>query len=824
MPSNSYIPATVGFARAACLTAAGTSQVYLAEGDYHDGQIYNYDGTDLINILLPAIPSSLLSLAGIIVLFGEWFYTALGGQLPTNVTRGGLQFFGGTAGGVNWSTTTFLGVGHSLDFQLIAHPGGILGFNPVIPGLGYVATGNEVFQIYVQTNLNPSVDEVLVGFYDAFSGWSHNVYWGNAEYFGITATAKGAFTSGGWNVLTWTAADMGIVAGTIITGIQWGAWAFNSVSSDLTNPTNALFDSIYITSGGSSPVTTISSGYIDAAPDGSLGYYLLSHTQTLIHGAVLGATPIEMPIPDSFSTAYTGMTFNSANNVLYFIRSDGQVYTYNGAVVANISAIPFGHTNPPRRLYTDTFNLFTLLAAESNIGTYNITSANWSFLPSPFDASIDEIYYGTNLFAGGSNYITISDSGMFDAAYAPGPINSALDTTGQLLVTIPGSNEIHVWDFAPGGWVADPVPVLGGSGDPEHIAAAPDGFTALVSNTSANILQVLTYVAGVWNSSDISITSPGSLAVIRNTQLAISQALVCRPDGITVVSKSALTWAVTSTVSDPHGYLVNPTSIAATPDGRHAVVAVAGGVVFLTASASIWDIVTFISLAPTPTKVVSDLVNTANEQFYAMDPATGTVYILANNTMVGHYIVTNNPIDIRVINTQIITPFTSTDLGLSFYQGGLSDQATLIGSIPNGSTILVYIPSPEDFTNLLLIGNDSTLYELFDNGPQTFARTASSVLGSYNGSFWASIDLANRNRVTSITQNVSGNVFVSTVDNQIYQISGTSLVSGYPFLLEPPPGQESGVPSGIDKLVRWPGLTALFSSTPMNGGIIEVQP
>ena len=321
--NNSYIfPAVgLGYARDACVApfsgitpAAGLTNLVTAS--YEAGSIYTFSAvTSGISGLVPGVsglipipnPTSGASL------FGDIIYQVLGGQLPTTLADGGIDFLSGAYGGIAWVDFS-VSAGHSLQLQTIAGgiPGGVLGFNSNIPTIDVTITGNELFQISYQV-LDNTPQQIIFQFYESSLGW-HTVYFGTDQFgFGGFNAGPVPPTIGSWITFTVTDAQLGLSPGMVITGLAWGVWAPDNTTctvwfSDETNLNGYILNQ-----------------FVDCDQDGSVGFYVLAR-QNLIHVpqvSVQPIVPITIPLPLSPSFVYTGLIYNAQYNKPYFIGYDG---------------------------------------------------------------------------------------------------------------------------------------------------------------------------------------------------------------------------------------------------------------------------------------------------------------------------------------------------------------------------------------------------------------------------------------------------------------------------------------------------------------------
>ena len=394
--------------------------------------------------------------------------------------------------------------------------------------------------------------------------------------------------------------------------------------------------------------------------------------------------------------------------------------------------------------------------------------------------------------------------------------------TPNQLVVADNSNTISFYSFTNAGWSL--YTTVTGTGTPIQLAAEPDGNQVLVTDTANNVVQVLTYLAGNWSqSSTVSLTGPTTIVTYSSS--TVTQALVCQPGNntVTVLNKSVLSWLVVQTLN-----IAGATDVAIsnTSSGTFGIVTTATGVTFIKFNGALWQIIGSVVLSPVPTQAASDFVNTSNSLLYAAGSTGGntTVYIFSNNVLVGQYTFAGTLAQLDVINYQIFTTETTGTIDGGYYVGGVTGNAVVSGvTAPTNAIASTWIPEVTDFFPFLLIANVNDVWSFTVSKPQTVVRVTDSLVGVLTGSSWSTIDLMDRNLISSITTDVSGNIYAINYENELYKIaSQTTIVSGYPYQLLPPTNQEEEVTLGLSRLIYW--YNQIWSSSSLMGGLSIITP
>jgi hypothetical protein len=599
------------------------------------------------------------------------------------------------------------------------------------------------------------------------------------------------------------------------------------------------FDQINLTT-----LTNTSARYIDAATDGASGFYVLGVTGPLIHVSSLTAAPSSITLPTSPSFAYTGLTFNTANGKPYMIGYDGTIYTVTAGVVSTVAGPPGGGiVAPAKGLYSDsTSHLYTIFPTSNVLAKYTI-GTGWTSTLSPFTASLDTLSYSTSIGAAmiaGRNTSQVTDSNtILDLTYTLNPTQVLIADTGP---------SVQVYTLTEGGFVFAQA-VTGYSGIPTQLAAEPDGNQCLVTDSTNNRIEVLTY-NGAWSqTSTVPLSGPTNLSIYTNPN-GLVQALVCQPSNntLSVMNKSVNTWAVIQTLNIPGATSV---SIDNTQGVVTAIVTTATGVQLLSNNGAVWVLGNAIALNPVPTLSGADVWSTTNNQLYAAGSSGGntTVYAFSGNTILGSYSFTGTMSGLEIVNWQALVATTTGNLNVGYYIGGTTGNVVNPAVIPAASSVnMAWIPATLEFYPTLVIAGPNIIQSFFNDSPQSFTRETDSSIAILisGGAFtsktsaqfsfqpirtnsagvsgqWTTLDLINRNKVSSITSDANRNIYAVTVGNDIYKYNGSgTLITGYPYILTPPTNQEEFIPLGLSKLVFW--NNQLWSASGLLGGLVEIIP
>lgn len=801
MQSTSYINPNLFPARCSCLAQINPGNLLFVLASYELGNVYISDGSTYLTALDSlAFP----------YLFGSQFYQLLNGQLPTAVLGGSLNFIGDATGIESWTVTTFTG-SYALQFEV--NSGGMYGSNPNLIGLSYVIQGTETFTAYINVQ-DVTPDEILLQFY-CLGAW-HAVYWGATENFaqftGVIPLNKGAVPPNvnQWISLTFSVADLGLAATDIITGITWGVYKSIGTST-------VIFSNI--NSSTQSDALVLTNGFVDAVSDFISQVFLLESPNIVLQFPTIYTYPTSTVLPSS-GQVYNALTYNSASGVAYILENRGNIYSYFNGSTLFFAGSPLGVSPPARRLYYSYPNLYTLFPYNNKLGILNVNSTSWSLSGSPFTNSLDELAVSGFVAIGGSNPISIVSVNNNGMAFS--------SNSSQLLVTDQPTNNIRIYDLKSGGWSLNSTIVGAGASGPTAIAVPNPTTQALVCNPSDNIIQILTYNLGVWSSTNLAVTNPVAIAVTPNGL----QALVCNQSANTVqvLDKSGGTWMIAQTILG----IPNPSSIAITPNGINAGIITSAGITFLTYNGVVWSISNTYIPANSSSIIVSDSISTQNQLLYTLELNDTMVRttIFENGQFLdtsGNFFISPGTPNLVVINSQI---FLVTSNG-NLYAGWSINNTVIFGFSPintvlNGVSSVLFIANPTNFTNLVLIGNATSIAEYYNNASglesipiPSLINTANSLVAVLSGGSWVTTDLQNRNRISAITITPNEHIYAATTDNNIYKIFNNLVVAGYPYLVPEPTDQYPNVPLGLSKLIFY--LNKLYATSSLYGGLIVIN-
>ncbi len=493
--------------------------------------------------------------------------------------------------------------------------------------------------------------------------------------------------------------------------------------------------------------------------------------------------------------APSGTFFNGAATASqsYFGSWGGSVYTVSGASLVSGTYFVSGAVG----LSTDSSNLYSVIAPENQLGVYNIVSGTASYSQPPITnllqiinqsaSSADVGVIGTAetaLRAYGAYNIIASPNG--DYAVFSNPVNNTLylltgpDPSWQVINSLAASgtakwgawsstntqvlfidsNIMEVYDVANSALSPAQSITLSASGATQIVSAPLVDF-ALISNPSANIVEILGYSTGTWLSSgSVSLTAPTALFPVSSTKVGVT---------------------------------------------------VSGGYTFLNYTSNAWVAETVSTLSYTPNSIFED----ANGLIYLCGNSgtTANITVVSGaNTYSATY--TGDASQIYVQQNQILV-LDSTNSKIRIYfllSGALSLQATI--ALPAAWTGVFS-------TGISLFGvTNTSIYQYYLNKPFSISPIPYGVVSLYSGGGWSNtkyMTVAFEIPMASVWKS-DGTFWFATTKNNLYELNGTTLTSS---VITDYQAQATSQPIGVSDLL-WYSDGHLYATTSMNSALLQL--
>ena len=543
---------------------------------------------------------------------------------------------------------------------------------------------------------------------------------------------------------TWLLPPSGLTA----RGVSLVPYGSGMAVSDWTQPVLWPF------SGGAflSPVTLGSGsvGFAGAASDTSGGIWVATFDGTLWHQPYLGPAT-GYATGGSSGAPLIGAYYAGGSG--FAVSSSGKVYSSSGvfatlpsgttlAALSGTTMVSYQPAGGPSGTLT-TLNMLTAV-------TGSIT------MPAAFStAACVAMASGASLAIGGyvsANTVLLSGA----AAAAMSPQNNAL------MVAV-GSGFALQWAAAGGAYAENwsQIQAVTGLSNLGSVAWRPDGTQVLATNPVSG-LQVLNYSAGNLSlAQTLAISNARGLMVAGDSVhgLVVQNTLA----QVAPITYSGGVWSSGTPVTG----LTNILGIA--PYGLSgAVAAVSGGLQYLNLAAGAWSIAAAsATLGFNPVALKVDQFN----QVYAVGP-TRMLAVVSGTTVVGSGTwASTAATDIAVRGNAAMIAMNSgivKILGLS--SPGVWTQQQSI-SLPSGSPVLAV----SDTVLFALTTGVTSLYA-FSGAPFTGNNILSGGVALWNGASWASAAMGVGQIPSAMGFDLSGGVWVTTVQDTLWHVSGNGSV------------------------------------------------
>jgi hypothetical protein len=500
-------------------------------------------------------------------------------------------------------------------------------------------------------------------------------------------------------------------------------------------------------------------GFAGAAPDASGGIYAVTWDGTLRHrlytgggGGGHGATGTITALPSG--QAYVGAAYAAGGG--FAVAASGQVYNASGAL---LGAFPL----PVRSVVASGSTIAACMAA-SGIGLMNASAGATGFIALPSGIT-------TLACAALASGQPLAVAGWKPTFYAgAGFGGAALDPQDTLLMLFANNNgSATLWSAANAfadAW--SPGQVLSGLANLTSVTWRPDGTQALCVSPTSGAVQALEFAAGALSlQQTLAVSGACSVAIgADSTDALVAQSGLAQAMPLTFAGS---TWSTGVAVTGLAGIVA-----VAQYGASGAVAALSGSLRYLNlVSSGVWSLGASIALPFVPTAMTVDTFG----QVYAA--GSGAVAMASGSTLVASGTFSGSPASILVQQGRIIVPDIASNLlrvfGLSA-SGVLSLQSQLTPSPALAALGGLALSSTTLFAHVA--GGMSTFG--FSGSPYTLTPAVSGAVAFWNGSSWTTTPMGVGHKPTAIGLDASGNAWVATVQNTLWNITsgGAVLSSG----------------------------------------------
>ena len=522
------------------------------------------------------------------------------------------------------------------------------------------------------------------------------------------------------------------------------------------------------------PALTSPYGFGGAVSDGASGVYLAQYSGSLVFYSS-GGVATAYPLPAG--NVYNGITYVPAYGQPYVVSSVGQVF-------AGTSATPIAGGGFPALttwgLVSSGTTLFAL--ASGGLGSCELTSPTLGiagFIPYPF-------HVGMCLAA--STAVSAVAVGGWDYFKLPNIYTAFAFASGNPTMVAVTSGAIDLWLGPNELWQR--VQSIAVSGNPSAATWSPDGTHVLITDPTNGTVQHYTYTLG-------TLTLQQTLALAGAGQVAITpdglSALVCRPLQNSVASYllSGSIWVAGNSVS-----IGTPQSVLGLL-ASGAAVGCSSGIVYLTKTAGNWATSSVCSLAFNPSYMLS-----ASGCVLAAGTATISGFFAAasGTSSLFTYSWVGNAAGMIDVEGQIVVSDSASPLFWTF--GNLfTAYREVFTVLPNQAAFALAVsqtnPSAVGGTVFAAGSGSVSLYQF--TTPYNVEPIRNGMVGIYGSGGWSTALLGSGHVPTAATFDVSGNVWVATLQNDLYEIDTSGNVLSQQMITQFG-GQPQSTPLGVSAM------------------------
>lgn len=502
-----------------------------------------------------------------------------------------------------------------------------------------------------------------------------------------------------------------------------------------------------------------------------------------------GATTYSM----SAKPAWTGVA--AIGTTPYMLSSDGNLYTLSGSTVTLV--VGAGHET--LGLTSDGTNVWTLIPTAPQLARFTIAGASINVFATPMT---------TPSCLAGSAAHGIAVGGWSPAAIAQGTValtaspvtptttSAAISTTANAVYMVTGTDPL---------WAV--TQTVTGTGAPSALTWVPNGQQVMVSDKANGKLQVYN-LAGFTLTASTLLTIAGVSSVASTPDSTTAVATQPGSNQLQVLADTLGVWSLGATIADTNG----PQAIIALSN-TEMVYGVTGGITFLEFVTAAWSIGTHVTMGLDVTNLTTD--------------GAGNIYAIGTSGGSGFLTVASKAGGILAS-----TSWTGSADAVLWNQGQIfvvdstSSLVRAFAWLAGGLVVEPTTTSPAGCKGISLSGQSiwlsgsASLAQFQMTAPFTLKPMAVGEVSIYASSAWTSCALPVGTKPSAVTWDASGNVWVSSETNDVYEISTAGAILSHtnvPVYT----GQEAGVTMGFSSLL-WNG-GHLYAATSLSGALVEIQ-
>ena len=551
----------------------------------------------------------------------------------------------------------------------------------------------------------------------------------------------------------------------------------------------------------------VSEGFADGVSDGNGGMWVVGNAGFIADVTASGVVSSGFVTP--MNTAFTGVALSSGG-VAYAISSNGTIFSAigNGSFAVPLPTDLPTDLTPVATALSPSFNtlsrgllasgstLYTILPTQQSIGTYDLATAA--------SGAVSGTVANPSCFAISASGV-LGVCGWADSTLMNGFTQFSMSpmTMGMLVgLNTPNNQLMMLMDKNRTWMVSQTIDI----NEPDYLAWTPNAEQLFVNSSASGVVQLYNMDVDVFNlAQTFTLSDAGAVVVTPNSLTAF----ICQTplNQITLFNASNNIWASGATIA-----INSPTDVFALSNTQ-VFATVASGFAYINEANQVWSVGASGALSYTPTTITQDEFGI----LYVAGSSSTTGYLtaIASGVVLGGSSWTGSADDLLWEQGQLCVTDSTNSLVRIF--GLINGQFTQMNTAPapTGSPVPIVIT---DSGESIFVGGSTMSYQYQFAQPFTLQATQTSTASLYVSGGWNNTALGISERPSACVFDNSGNLWVATQENNLYEVNTGGIVSSQ---MVPQYGQQPQItPIGLSSLMWNNGH--LYATSCLEGGIVEI--
>ncbi len=534
----------------------------------------------------------------------------------------------------------------------------------------------------------------------------------------------------------------------------------------------------------------VTGGFADGVSDGNGGMWVVGNSGFIADVTASGAVISSFVTP--VNTAFTGIALSSGG-VAYAMSSNGTIYAASGS---SATALSPSFDTLCRGLIASGSTLYTILPTQQSVGTYDLATAA--------SGAVSGTVTNPSCFAISASGV-LGVCGWADSTLMNGFTQFSMSpmTMGMLVGLNTPNNQLMMLMDKNRTWMVQQTIDIN---EPDYLAWTPNAEQLFVNSSASGVVQLYNMDVDVFNlAQTFTLSDAGAVTVIPNSLTAF----VCQTplNQITLFNASNNIWASGATIA-----INSPTDVFALSNTQ-VFATIASGFAYINEANQVWSVGASGALSYTPTTITQDEFGI----LYVAGSSSTTGYLtaIASGVVLGGSSWAGSADDLLWIQGQLCVTDSTNSLVRIF--GLINGQFTQMNTAPApmGSPVPIVVT---DSGESIFVGGSTMSYQYQFAQPFTLVATQTSTASLYVSGGWNNTVLGIGERPSACTFDDSGNLWVTTVENNLYEVNTGGIVSSQ---MVPQYGQQPQItPIGLSSLMWNNGH--LYATSCLEGGIVEI--